>query len=199
MPAPRPRGPEGFSPEVVLVRTAPAVVLALTAALAPAAVAGAGSAAATHTASHCSQRWGSLPEQDRTGHGGDLLDVRAGRHACFDRLVLDVAGEDPGYLVSYVPTVFTEGAGDPVPLRGAADLQVVVQARAEQGDEWFQGDRDMIDTRGFRTFRQVAHAGSYEAQSTFGVGVRSRLPFRVLTLDRPGPGSRLVVDVAHRW
>jgi len=29
--------------------------------------------------------------------------------------------------------------------------------------------------------------------------VRARLPFRVLTLDGPGSGSRLVVDVAHYW
>jgi hypothetical protein len=63
-----------------------------------------------------------------------------------------------------VRTVTTQGQGAPVPLRGAADLEVIVDARAEQGDEWFQQDRDMVDT-----------------------------------LDRPGPGSRLVVDVAHRW
>jgi hypothetical protein len=29
--------------------------------------------------------------------------------------------------------------------------------------------------------------------------VRARLPFRVLTLDGPGAGTRLVIDVAHRW
>lgn len=186
-------------PEVILVRTRllPAA-LALTAALTPAAVVGATSASAAHPPA-CSTRWGSLPEADRSGHGDDLVDVRTGRHACFDRLVLDVTGEDPGYLVRYVRTVTTEGRGEPVPLRGAADLEVIVDARAERGDEWFQQDRDLVDTRGYRTFRQVAHAGSFEGQSTFGLGVRARLPFRAYVLDRPGPGSRLVVDVAHRW
>jgi hypothetical protein len=40
----------------------------------------------------------------------------------------------------------------------------------------------------------VAWAGSFEGQSTIGLGVRARLPFRVLQL----PG-RLVIDVAHHW
>jgi len=29
--------------------------------------------------------------------------------------------------------------------------------------------------------------------------VRARLPFRVFVLAGPGNGSRLVIDVAHRW
>jgi hypothetical protein len=52
---------------------------------------------------------------------------------------------------------------------------------------------------GYRTFRQVAYAGSFEGQTTIGVGVRARLPFRVFTLAGPGSNSRLVIDVAHHW
>ena len=52
---------------------------------------------------------------------------------------------------------------------------------------------------GWTTFRQVAYAGSFEGQTSFGLGVRARLPFRVFTLAGPGAGSRIVVDVAHRW
>jgi len=52
---------------------------------------------------------------------------------------------------------------------------------------------------GYRTFRQVAHAGSFEAVTSFGVGVRARLPFRVLELSGPGHSSRIAIDVAHRW
>jgi hypothetical protein len=55
---------------------------------------------------------------------------------------------------------------------------------------------------GYRTFRQVAWAGSYEGSTTLALGVRARLPFRVILL--PGVaqsdfGPRLVIDVAHRW
>lgn len=42
-------------------------------------------------------------------------------------------------------------------------------------------------------------AGTFEGYTSLGLGVRARLPFRVFALDGPGDGSRLVVDVAHRW
>jgi hypothetical protein len=45
----------------------------------------------------------------------------------------------------------------------------------------------------------VGWAGSFEGQTTLGLGVRARLPFRAFVLPGPGSGSRLVVDVAHRW
>ena len=53
--------------------------------------------------------------------------------------------------------------------------------------------------RGFGTLRSVVHAGSFEGDTTFGVGTRARLPFRVFTLAGPGGHSRIVLDVAHRW
>ena len=52
---------------------------------------------------------------------------------------------------------------------------------------------------GFRTFRQVSWAGSFEGLTSVGLGVRARLPFRVFVLSGPGSGSRIVVDVAHTW
>ncbi len=42
-------------------------------------------------------------------------------------------------------------------------------------------------------------ASSLEGQTTIGVGVRARLPFRTFVLDGPGSNSRVVIDVAHRW
>ena len=62
--------------------------------------------------------------------------------------------------------------------------------------------RDPSRARGgarFRTFRQVASGGSFEGYTTVGLGVRARLPFRMFVLRGPGSGSRLVIDVAHRW
>ncbi len=53
---------------------------------------------------------------------------------------------------------------------------------------------ELVNVTGYRTFRQVAWAGSFEGESTVGLGTRARLPFRVFTL----PGH-LVVDVAHAW
>lgn len=150
-------------------------------------------------AAYCGLRWGSLPKADLTGSTGQLVDVRAGRHACFDRLVLDVAGDLDGYSVRYVTTVKHDGSGEVVPLRGGARLEVVATAPARPTDAWFLPNGELLDPTGYRTFRHLAWAGSFEGQSSVGLGVRARLPFRAFVLDGPGDRSRLVVDVAHRW
>ena len=53
--------------------------------------------------------------------------MRAGRHTCFDRLVIDLNGPSFGYRVAYEP-VENQGSGAVIPLRGAADLEIVVYA-----------------------------------------------------------------------
>ncbi len=177
---------------------------ALAAAAALAAVPTAAPAATT--APYCGIYWGSLAKTNGTAMAtGTLTNVRSGRHTCFDRLVLDVA-DVPGrltYDVRYVSTVRADGSGAPVALRGGADLRVIVRAPAynNHGVPTYRpaDQRNLVDVSGYSTFRQVAWAGSFEGQTTIGVGTRARLPFRAFVLDGPGDGARLVVDVAHRW
>lgn len=182
-----------------LVAAAAAAVLGVTAWVVPAA---AGPAPAA--APYCGITWGSQPKQATAPGGGELAGVRAGRHACYDRLVLDVrGGQARTYWVSYVDQVRTDGAGMVVPLRGGAKLSVTVAVPAYDAagrPTYRPANRaELANVAGYRTFRQVAWAGSFEGNSTVGLGVRARLPFRVLTLAGPGTGSRLVIDVAHRW
>jgi hypothetical protein len=154
-------------------------------------------------AAGCSTSWGSLPEASNRTTTAQLTNVRSGRHTCFDRLVLDLDGRPAGYRVNYVTNVYTDGSGALVPLRGGAKLQVVVTAPDHDlGCRLTYrpaNRRELTDVAGYRTFRQVAWAGSFEGQSTIGLGVRARLPFRVFALTGPGNGSRLVIDIAHHW
>ncbi len=177
-----------------LVQLATGVAATLVLATAPAAEA---------RSPYCGITWGSQPEVVETMSGATLTNVRAGRHGCFDRLVLDFAGSVDGYRVEYVPQVTMDGSGAAVPLRGGADLHVVALAPASDvnGASTYAraGKSELVPVGGMRTFRQVAWAGSFEGQTTIGLGVRGRLPFRVLILEGPGSGSRLVIDVAHRW
>jgi hypothetical protein len=162
-------------------------------------IGGASAQAAGAAAPFCGQRWGSMPKAVTTGSTGQVVNVRAGRHACFDRLVLDVEGEVRGYFVEYVDLVRQDGSGDVVPVLGGARLQVTATAPASATGGLARRGSQLVDVTGYRTFRQVAWAGSFEGNTTIGVGVRARLPFRVFILDGPGGKSRLVVDVAHRW
>ncbi|TQN37523.1 hypothetical protein FHU33_4176 [Blastococcus colisei] len=181
------------------------LVLALTAATAVAVAAVPASAADPY----CGIEWGSLPKVATASDTEMVNGVRAGRHACFDRLVVDLGGQDTtfgSYDVRYVSLVSEDGSGRAVPVRGAADLQIVLRAPAydEYGNATFApADRhEVVDVYGYSTFRQVAWAGSYEGSTTMALGVRARLPVRVFAL--PGTpasdhGPRLVIDVAHRW
>ncbi|MCK8673739.1 hypothetical protein M1M07_21860 [Rhodococcus sp. HM1] len=144
---------------------------------------------------YCGIYWGSQDKSNPTMVTSPVTAVRSGRHECFDRIVVDLAGPAAGYRVGYVPAVYEDGSGFFVPLRGGAYLQVVVLAPAY----WAPANRgEVVDVTGYRTLRQVAWANSFEGQTTLGVGVRARLPFRVFTLDGPN-GSRVVLDVAHQW
>ena len=161
-------------------------------------------APAATAAPYCGIHWGSLPKTAKITETAPIVNVRAGQHTCFDRMVVDVrAGGADGYFVKYVDTVRQDGSGFAVPLRGGARLEVVVVAAAYDDSyrpTYGPANRsELVKVAGWQTFRQIAWAGSFEGQSTIGLGVRARLPFRVFVLQGPGAGSRFVIDVAHRW
>lgn len=160
----------------------------------------------TASASVCAAEWGSLVKQRPSHTSKQITNIRSGRHRCFDRLVVDVNGAGkgwPGYQVRYVTKVTRDGSGATVPLRGAARLRIIVKAPAydDRGRLTYKPAswQELVDVAGYRTFRQVAWAGTFEGQTTVGLGVRARLPMRTFVVKNPGGGHRVVVDVAHRW
>lgn len=151
---------------------------------------------------YCGITWGSTATSGPTTlpvPGAAVAAVRAGRHDCYDRLVLDVRGVRSlgTWHAAYVSGVTEDPSGRPVALRGGAFLQISVGANAA-----IPASRELVPVTGFGTLRQVASAGSFEGVTSIGLGVRARLPFRVFTMTGlPGStnGVRVVVDVAHRW
>jgi hypothetical protein len=184
----------------MMKRWLPAVVMVAVAAAGWAVIA---PSAAQATTRSCAVTWGSL-EKSSGGYEGaptSIVNVRGGRHVCFDRLVIDYASGRAGYHVRYVPAVLTQAKGDALRLRGGAFLEIVVEAGTNNIDTGAStynpaNPNSLVNVTGWRTFRQVAFGGSFEGYTTIGLGVRARLPFRVFTLDNPG---RLVIDVAPHW
>jgi hypothetical protein len=157
-------------------------------------------------ATSCSVAWSSLAKTSATVTTRQLTNVRSGRHACYDRLVIDLngaGGAATGYDVRYVSSVNHEGSGLAVPLRGGARIAIVVRAASydTHGHATYNPAHptELTDVSGYKTFRQVASAGSFEGQTTIGLGVRARLPMKVTRLSGPGSAQRLVIDVAHAW
>jgi hypothetical protein len=158
---------------------------------------------ASATTSYCGLQWGSKAKAVETMSAAAVTNIRTGQHYCFDRMVIDLKGDVAGYKARYVHTVAQDGSGNPVPLRGQAFLQVTVTAPSydDNGKATYSpaNQAELSNVNGYQTFRQLAWAGSFEGYTTIGLGVRARLPYRVFTLDGPGSGSRLIVDVAHFW
>lgn len=158
---------------------------------------------------YCGQTWGSLAKSAGvsrdTRFSYPVTDVRTGRHACFDRLVVDVADRMTAVSVRYVDRVTTPG-GVPVRLPGDARLLVEVDDGIDPAAPFYSRGRPAGDgttyrvgnVSGFRTLREVRWLGNMHP-TQLGVGVRARVPFRVFVVNGPGGGSRLVVDVGHQW
>ncbi len=167
---------------------------------------------APRPAAHCPRLpwpgWGTGLHQRPSSNSTPVYLVRAGRHECSDRVVFHLNGPDPvGYSVRYVDLVREGGSGRPVPVAGAAVLQVVINAPALGQDSHGYVGKVLAEPRadfytpaqvtGWSSLREVRYAGSLEGQTTIAVGVRARVPFRVFTvLDRSGDYRSLVLDIA---
>ena len=119
-----------------------------------------------------------------------LVDVRAGAHPGFDRVVFEFRGGLPSERsVEYVDEVVQDPSGRPLRLAGLARLQVRLSpADAHRGAQTVPA-RTAYDLPNVMT---TVRAGDTEAVTTYGIGLTSRQPFRVSTLPAP---PRVVVDV----
>lgn len=143
------------------------------------------------SASFCGHVWGSKERVVGDRPPGALLGVRVGRHRCFDRMVLDIATSEHGWLLAYAdnrrPAVFPSAGGATLHVYAKTVGPQTLAARAVP----------VANVSGFRTFKRVLSIADYSTQ--IQLDVRARLPFRAFVLPGPGSKSRLVVDVAHRW
>ena len=194
-----------MTPQTLPVRSAkPAWLIAKVTLIAFVLVAvAAGLTGSAVSATSCRTTWGSLSKSAApVATDGHATAVRTGRHTCFDRLVVDIDGDPGGYRIEYVSSLEADGSGKNVPVKGGAIIRIIADVPAYDDAGSATVDPAVVsatNVNGYRTFRDVEWAGSFEGRTTLGLGVRARLPFRVLVLDGPGTGSRLVIDVAHRW
>ncbi|MET8353012.1 MULTISPECIES: AMIN-like domain-containing (lipo)protein [unclassified Micromonospora] len=166
--------------------------------------AAAGTTTATTMAPYCGITWGSAEKSAGALSTAPLVDVRTGRHDCYDRVVFEFAGSVDGYAVGYGET-WTEGEGLALSpyTAGGALLRVSLRAPAYDdsrlGTVPYRVGEHAANLLRYQTLRDVVFGGSFEGYTTFAVGVRARLPFRTFVLAGPGGHSRIVLDVAHQW
>jgi hypothetical protein len=168
--------------------------------VADAATGPAGKAASVTT---CATAWGSGAKSAAGANTKPLKNIRTSRHTCYDRMVFDIgSGPDkPGYHVGYVDAFHQDGSGERIAVGGGAILQIYVSAPSydpASGRTVYAGKAGQplpgVNITGYRTFKDTKFGASFEGQTQVGLGVRGKLPFRVLQ-----SGNQLIVDVAHNW
>jgi hypothetical protein len=121
-----------------------------------------------------------------------LVDVRAGGHPGYDRVVFEFRGPVPEHRIGYVDQLVQDGSGNPVSVAGAADLQVVFEGANAHNEDGSPTISPRRLSPGLTAVKEVAQIGDFEAMVTYGIGVDRRRPIEVSTLSSP---SRLVIDV----
>jgi hypothetical protein len=180
-------------------------VLAVTVSAVPVGAAGrpTGTAAASVTAAaapYCGITWGSMPKSSVATRTGKLVRVTTSRQSCWDRTTFEFDGPVDGYVAHYAAQIYSEGGDntDLVPYTaGGAHLRVLLLSDA--GPISARAGQHHANVLPYRTLRDVVNGNWFEDHAVMAVGVRARLPFRVLKIDGPGTHSRLVIDVAHQW
>ena len=178
-----------------------ATAMSAVAAAAPAAAAPAAGTSATAVVQQagCTLHWGTNAK-----HRGSsaitvatrVRGVRAGKHGCFDRLVIDMSGgKRPPFSARYVKHIVADPSGKVLKVRGHAKILIVVRGPA--GRHYHANAVNLANVSGFKSFRQVRGAGSFERVTSIGLGVRAKLQFRVFELGSSHSGWRIVIDVAH--
>ncbi|HEX5404885.1 MAG TPA: hypothetical protein VFX16_21560 [Pseudonocardiaceae bacterium] len=129
--------------------------------------------------------------------GPGLSDIRVGRHATYDRIVLDFHGPVPRqFTAAWVPVLTQDPSGKRVALRGNKFLNVVVHGTSRfdvTGRLVFHGPT-RFNTPQLTNVRAVAITGDFERVLSVGVGARHRSWVHLFTLTRP---SRLVIDIGR--
>jgi hypothetical protein len=121
-----------------------------------------------------------------------LVDVRAGGHTGYDRVVFEFRGPVPEHRIGYVDQLVQDGSGNPVSVAGAADLEVVFEGANAHNEDGSPTISPRRFSPGLTAVKEVAQIGDFEAVVTYGIGVDRRRPIEVSTLSSP---SRLVIDV----
>lgn len=120
-----------------------------------------------------------------------LVGIRTSRQEGFDRVEFIFDRAPPSWRVGYAPAI-RDGAGRPMALRGRGLLAVAFQpavAHRVGGASSF-GARSR--TPAFSALQQIRLASDIEGRVQFGLGLNTRVGFRVLEATTP---SRLIVDV----
>lgn len=126
----------------------------------------------------------------------NIVDVRAGTHDGFDRVVFEFTDGTPEFTLDRAsPPFVQDGSGNPMDVEGESFLRLVMRGgtqQTEDGTSSYGGSRDFDP--GFPMLVDLIEGGDFEAQSTWFLGLNEEACVSVALLeDEP----RIVIDIQH--
>lgn len=137
------------------------------------------------------------PVRDAIEEGQEITGIRMASHDGFDRVVLDLTGDEVvlGWFGLYEDAPVEAGSGNPIDFAGNAVLSVPVD-----GIDWLNPHPDRADGSeiggpgGTENAVEVLFGVLFEGQQQVFVSVMDRTPYRIYPLNDP---ARIVIDVQH--
>ncbi|SEU38271.1 AMIN-like domain-containing (lipo)protein [Nonomuraea wenchangensis] len=124
-----------------------------------------------------------------------VTSVRYAAHDTYDRVVIDLDGDVPGYNVKWVDEFVQDGSGRPIDVRGGAYLQITLfpaHAHDENGVPTWKGGP--VYPADLDNLTDVVRTGDFEGRVGIGLVLARQAAFQIQ--EQGGP-NRLVLDVAH--
>ncbi|MER7501148.1 hypothetical protein AB0L05_14660 [Nonomuraea pusilla] len=112
----------------------------------------------------------------------------------YDRVVVELQGEMPGYSVKWVNELIQDGSGKPLHDKGKAFLELTLSpanAHTEQGQAWAGGPVYASD---LPNVTRIIRTSDFEGHVGIGLVLARQAPFQVREQTTP---TRLILDVAH--
>ncbi|MGO0576313.1 AMIN-like domain-containing (lipo)protein [Ornithinimicrobium panacihumi] len=129
------------------------------------------------------------------GDAQEITGVRTGTHDGFDRVVLDLTGDEVGlgWYAAFTDQVFHDPTGEPLDVAGQTYLQLGVR-----GIDWIVDSPERYAgdpvPGGSTVVEEVVFGGLFEGQQQIVLGLTEQTAYRVFALSDP---SRIVIDVQH--
>lgn len=134
--------------------------------------------------------------EDATVGRAQIVDVRVGTHAGYDRVVFEFANGLPEISLDRAEPPFTgDASGLAIDVEGTSFLRLTMRGgtkQTEEGTSSYDGPTDFDP--GFPMLVDLIEGGDFEAQSTWYLGLNAAACPRVTLLTDDG-APRLVIDV----
>lgn len=126
----------------------------------------------------------------------NIVDVRVGEHAGYDRVVFEFTGGTPEISLDRAEPPFTQDAsGLPLEVPGESWLRLTMRGGTKQtdsGESSYDGPREFHPE--YTQLQSLVEGGDFEGQSTWYIGLATEGCVHVDLLE---DAPRLVIDIQH--